>query len=180
MAGTYHESLETKMSDERPQLQLEIDSRFQKTEWSAQRVGWAIWIGLIIAGCLGLLGPGMLSDRRIPARDGAFTLKYERFLHHHNPSQLEVNFERSANADGQWTIRLGQPLLDGIQIMRIEPEPVHQQIGEDGASYTFAAAAGAPSGRVVFHVEYEHYGELSGWIAADDSEPIHFSQFVYP
>ena len=168
------------MAEQQGSLQLSTDDRFQRAEWFAQRVGWALWIAVIIAAGLGLLGPGWLSDRRLTAADGALTLDYERFVHYHNPSQLEVTFEGAPNAANQWTLLLGKPLLDRMQILRIEPEPVHQEVRANGASYTFAATADAAGGRVVFHVEYQRYGEVKGSVALREGTPLRFSQFVYP
>ncbi len=168
------------MTESDNELQLGTDDRFQRREWLAQRVGWGLWVAVLLAGCLGMLGPGWLSERRVTSADGSLTLEYERFLHHHNPTQLEVFFAGSPNAAGQWTVHVGQALLDGLQILRIEPEPVRQNVEADGASYTFAGALNGATGRAVFHVEYEHYGPLAGSIALDGGSPIHFSQFVYP
>lgn len=168
------------MSDQWPDSPFRVDDRFQRAEWFAQRLGWALWVAIVVAGCLGVLGPGWLSDRAVTDTREAFTLNYERYVHHHDPSQLEIAFANPPDAAGEWTVHLGQSLLDGIQILRIEPEPLRQKIRADGASYTFAAAEGAASGRAVFHVEYEHFGQLTGLIGLDDGSPVQFNQYVYP
>ena len=161
-------------------LRLATDDQFQRGEWIAQRVRWGLWVAILVAAGVGLLGPGWLSARRLAADDGAFTLNYDRFLHHHHPSQLEVSFKSRPRVAGEWTIHIGQAWLDGVQILRIEPEPVRQRIDAAGAAYTFAGALDAVAGKAVFHVEHQRYGEIQGAIALDGGEPVRFSQFVYP
>jgi hypothetical protein len=162
------------------ELDLETDAQFQRTEWRAQRIGWLVWSLIVIAACLGLLGPGWLSDREAASADGGITVGYERFVHYHNPSQLTVTCNGARIGGDALRISVEQSLLDGMQILRIEPEPEHHQVTGGGVIYEFQRAPQADSVKVVFHVEYERYGRAEGDIALAGGAPVTLRQFVYP
>lgn len=168
------------MSKPRAKLDLETDAQFQRTEWRAQRIGWIVWSLIVVAACLGLLGPGWLSDREAASADGGLTVGYERFLHYHNPSQLTITCNGSHLDGDAFRIRVARSLLDQMQILRIDPEPEHHQVNEDAVLYEFQRDPQADGVKVVFHVEYERYGNVEGEIALTDGDPVTFRQFVYP
>jgi hypothetical protein len=161
------------------QLDLDIDIQFQKTEWRAQRLGWMVWSLIVVAACLGVLGPGWLSDREISAADGSVTVGYERFLHYHNPSKLTITCDARSDSDS-FRIRVERSLLDRLQILRIDPEPEHYQATGNAILYEFQRDSQADAVKVVFHVEYEKYGSVSGDIALAGGAPVTLRQFVYP
>ena len=168
------------MSQQTAELDLDTDPQFQKTEWRAQRIGWIVWSFIVVAACLGLLGPGWLSDREKASADGTITVGYERFLHYHNPSQLTVTCNGAQLDNDAFRISVERSLLDRMQIRRIEPEPEHQQVTEDGVIYGFQRDPQAETIKVVFHVEYERYGTVEGDIALAGGDPVTLRQFVYP
>jgi hypothetical protein len=168
------------VSKPRAELDLETDAQFQRSEWRAQRIGWTIWSFLVVAACVGLLGPGWLSDREVASADGALTVGYERFLHYHHPSQLTVT-RHGANLGGDaFRISVARSLLDQMQIVRIDPEPEHYLVADDSVIYEFKQDLEARAVQVVFHVEYETYGNVEGEIALGGGEPVTLRQFVYP
>jgi hypothetical protein len=160
-------------------LDLASDASFQKIEWRAQRWGWTVWLVVVVSAALGLIGPGWLSDVQRRSPDGQLVVRYGRFLHYHNPTELEISLT-APPPSGQWKITLSRALLDRLQITRIEPEPERNEIEADGVSYFFRSDAHAASAKVVFHVEYERYGRASGTVALAGAEPVSVDQFVYP
>jgi hypothetical protein len=162
------------------QLDLQEDPKFQETEWRLQRLAWVIWAALIVAALLGLLGPGPLSNSESSTPDGLLTVGYERFLHYHHPTQLEISLLSSGRSEEPARIRVSRSLLDRIQILRIEPEPERSELSPDGIVYTFPQAEATEHGKVLFHVEFEKSGTTTGQIGLVGAEPATFSQFVYP
>ena len=149
-------------------------------KWRAQRIGWVVWSLLLVAAGLGLIGPGWLSDREAKSLDGTLTVGYERFLHYHHPSQLDVSC-RGTQLDGEvFRVSVDRSLLDRMQILRIEPEPEHRRLTTEGVTYAFRRDAQADLAKVVFHVEYEQYGGVEGEIALAGADPVTVKQFVYP
>jgi hypothetical protein len=163
-----------------PELDLKVDTQFQKAEWRAQRFGWVIWSLIVVAACLGLLGPGWLSDREVTSTPGGLTVGYERFLHYHHPSQLTITCDGAHLDSDTVHIEVARSLLDQVQILRIDPEPEHYQVADDWVVYEFHRDPRADAVKVVFHVEYEGYGNVKGEISLAGTESVTLRQFVYP
>jgi hypothetical protein len=168
------------MAPRTARLELETDDGFQRLEWRVQRVGWIIWFLLVMAALLGVLGPGWLSDTEVTSGDGRLNVAYERFLHYHSPSQIQMVINANADADGQWQIKIGRSLLDRLEISGIIPEPERREIADDGVVYTFLSRPQSAQGKVIFHVEYERYGRTEGQVSLLGSDAVTLSQFVYP
>jgi hypothetical protein len=162
-----------------PEIDLEPNDRFQTTEWRAQRFGWIVWALVVLAALAGLLGSGWLSNRNVTAADGSLAVKYDRFLHYHHPSQIELSL-LSPPTDGEWHVTVDRSLLNRLQILHIEPEPARRVLSEDAVSYIFLADRSAAGGNVVLHVEYQRYGGAQGGVAVAGRSPILVNQFVYP
>ena len=162
------------------QLDLEEDEAFEKAEWRVQRIGWLLWALVLIAGLAGLLGTGPLSNAQATTPDGDLTVSYDRFLHYHQPAQLEIELRgRDQNAEGA-DLKVSQTLLNRIQIHRIQPEPERRQIVPDGVIYSFARSSDAQTCKIVFHIEFERMGKSVGGLGLSGNEPVYFNQFVYP
>jgi hypothetical protein len=164
----------------RGHLELATDDAFQRTEWRLQRIAWVAWAMLLLVALLGLTGPGWFSSVDVTAEDESIAIGYDRFLHYHNPSQLEIAVNDASDVEGRWQVKVGRSLLDRLQIVRIEPEPERREIAPDGIVYTFLHAAGPTTGKIVFHVEYERYGTARGTISLAGRSPVDVNQFVFP
>ena len=168
------------MAKQRAELQLEDNMASHRTEWRVQRIGWVLWGAVLIAALLGLMGPGPLSSQESSAADGSLSLKFDRFLHYHHPTQLELLLRPGERRATDIRVEVAQKLLDRVEIHRIEPEPTGRQLSDDGAVFTFPLAEGSQSSKVVFHMEYEKYGPSSGRISLLGGQSVDFKQFVYP
>jgi hypothetical protein len=166
------------MATQREELELETNEAFQRNEWRIQRVGWIVWTLAIIAGLIGLLGSGPMSHKEISAADGSLTIDYDRYLHYHHPTQLTLSVRQIAT--DELRIKFGRALLDRLQVERIEPEPLQAELTNDGVIYTFMQKASSENVKVVFHVDYEHFGTSRGSIEVVGHEPVTLEQFVYP
>ena len=71
-------------------LEVEDLPSFQRKEWRIQRIGWVAWALVLLAGMLGLIGSGPLSSTSSSATDESLTVRYDRFLHYHQPTTFEV------------------------------------------------------------------------------------------
>jgi hypothetical protein len=166
------------MATEREDLELETDELFQRNEWRIQRVGWVVWSLVIIAAIIGLLGSGPMSHKEIVAADGSLTIAYDRYLHYHHPTQLTLSVGEIAG--GELRIKFNRELLDRLQVERIEPEPTKSELTDDGVIYTFLKTASSQNAKVIFHVDYEHFGANHGMVEVVGHQPVTVNQFVYP
>jgi hypothetical protein len=161
-------------------IDLEDHESLQRIEWRTQRVGWFVWSTIIVAACLGLLGPGPLSAARDSDANGTLTVAYDRFLHYHHPTEIRITLGNLSRAGGELELTLSQELLDRMQIRRIEPEPVRASLGGGGVVYKFSRSDSADPSEIVFHVDFERIGPSHGTIKVNGKEPIVLNQFVYP
>jgi hypothetical protein len=153
---------------------------FQKREWRSQRIAWVLWAGLVIAGLAGLVGSGPLSSQEISSSDGRLTVTYNRFVHYHHSTTLEVQMQPENETDDQLRLQISQSLLDRMEIQRIEPEPSSRELASDGTWYVFQCERGVSTAKVVFHVEYDEFGGGVGELRLASSEPVRLKPFVYP
>jgi hypothetical protein len=166
------------MNDER--LDLDQDLKFQRREWRVQRVGWLLWAVLILAALAGLVGPGPLSSNTAATSDGRLVLKYNRFVHRHHQTEFELTMQPESEQDESIRLRLSQPLLQRIQISRIEPEPASSQLTADGVWYEFNCKPGSKSLQAVFRLEHDKIGRGTCQLQLADDQPLNASFFVYP
>jgi hypothetical protein len=161
-------------------LDIQQDESFQKSEWQIQRVGWATWAAIVIAALAGLLGTGPLSHANSSASDGSLSIQYDRFLHYHQPTAIEV-LVNSRGAGGEpLRLKLSRSFLDRIQMLRIEPEPEEQSVATDGVIYAFTQDGAPELSKVLFHFEYEKFGKTKGSVERVGGGSTSFQQFVYP
>jgi hypothetical protein len=161
-------------------LDVQHDYSFQKSEWRVQRLGWAAWIAIVVAALAGLLGTGPLSHADSSASNGTLSVQYDRFLHYHQPTAIEVLINSRGRDDGRLRLKLSRSFLDRIQMLRIEPEPQKQSLAEDGVVYAFTQDGAPEFSKVLFHFEYEYFGDTKGSVELVGGGSAGFQQFIYP
>jgi protein-L-isoaspartate(D-aspartate) O-methyltransferase len=164
------------MATARKTLEIPEDLAFQRREWAIQRVCWVVMGLLILAGLLGLLGPGPFSSTSV---DGAtISVEHERFARYQTATSLIVEV-RPGQANGELRIWLDRSYLDNVHVESIVPEPGRVELGADAHTYVFHAAPGVKATVVTFYLKPERMGRLRGRAGMGD-EAIEFQQFVYP
>jgi hypothetical protein len=162
-----------------PKIELDGLTHAAEREWFVQRIGWVVWSGVILAALAGLLGPGPLSNTIATSPDGTVEILFNKFLHYHSPETLEVTLRPEGHAEGA-KLFLSRSLLDNLEIRRTEPEPVEAILADDGVFYRFLTHSAADSVQVVFHVEYQKFGSISGEISLAEHPAAVMKQFVFP
>jgi hypothetical protein len=161
-------------------LDVAQDEKFQKYEWLIQRIGWGLWAAIVIAALAGLLGAGPLSHAKSSASDGSLTVRFDRFLHYHTPTVLEVFVNSRREQSQPIRLKLSRSFLDRIRFDRIEPEPEGQLLADDGVVYTFPLEGTPEFSKMLFHFEFEHFGGSSGHVELVGGGSASIQQFVYP
>lgn len=157
-------------------LEIKQHERFQRLEWRWQRLGWVVLTVFVVAGLLGLLGPGPLSSTA--RTNGPVSVEFDRVTHHEADDTVTFVFGPEAVEDGTITAELTGTWPSAVDVQGISPEPSAQR---------------AVPGGIVLEVEVEEAGELEvsvnfrpqdhGSISADLTAAGHtvsFSQFVMP
>jgi hypothetical protein len=168
------------MSKQANTLEFDDVPSFQQKEWRIQRIGWIAWALVLLAGLLGLLGAGPLSSTSSSASDDSLTVRYDRFLHYHQSTILEITIHPPSRLEDKVRLFISQSILERLQISRIEPEPEGRELAADGVVYTFASESGITTAAIRIHAQYETFGKATGRIGLVGLQPATVTQFAYP
>lgn len=159
-------------------LEIGEDLRYQDHSWAIQRVGWVMMALVSLAGLLGLLGTGVLSQAQEGEPGDRLWMEYDRFERFQSPAQLRVHLQRPSGEAKQVRLWVDREFLEQVQIQQVTPQPVQVEAEAKHLVYVFETSTEQPTA-VTFHFQPEHIGSLSGSVGSA-GETRHFSQFVYP
>ena len=154
--------------------------RFQYWEWIAERIGWGLFAGIVLAGLLGLLGPGMLSHRVVSSSDGRLTVDYYSIQRNEAPAELLIGFEHPGADQDRVRLAISRALTDSVSIDSITPEPDTVEMQPDRLVYTFLASGPAQRRKIVLRFENHQMGKLRYDIALEGGPSVSLSHFVCP
>ena len=152
-----------------PEIDVADDLRFTRSSWAYERVGWVLLAALLLAGLLGLLGPGPLSHA---TADGPVTVEYERFARLENEGELRVRLR-----DGARSLWVENRYLDGVRILGVRPEPARVTAEPGWTVFTFAATEDVDAR---LDVEHRRMGRARGRFGTSPDRTVEIRQFVYP
>lgn len=158
-------------------LQIAEDMPFQERMWRAERIAWACFALLILAGLLGLFGGGPLSTATIER--GPLRVAYNRFERFGRPGTLEVQIAPAASSETA-EIWLPHAYLQQLEVTSIAPQPREVRDDGEGLIYIFDLSQPGQAARITFHIMPMRPGPLSGAVGSGAGEPARFTQFVYP
>jgi len=160
----------------REPVDFAAEETFHRREWLAQRIGWVVLAGLLIAACAGYLGNGPLTHRIVATENGV--LKIDRFAHRDGPTQWIIQTTSNSAARSDLALQVSSSLLERIKIESITPAPQDQAATANGVLFTFHSLD--PQTQIVFHIEPQYVGWAEGELQLNDSPPATIKQFVYP
>jgi hypothetical protein len=159
-------------------LQVNEDLRFQERDWLGQRVGWFALALLLLAGCLGLMGSGPLSQAE--RSDGrGFTIEYERFVRHGAQTSVVLKAAAGAIPADQARITVTRQFLTANDLQRSVPEPGEARTRGDEVELVY----GSQSRRglqVRWVIEPDELGSHTTTLRLNDGPPVEIVQFTYP
>jgi hypothetical protein len=158
--------------------EIDEDPEFARREWVVQRVCWVILVLILIAGFIGLLGAGPLSQTEAAA--GPLTLEYDRFVRKLSPTVFHLRVDASAAVDQQIGVWLEQDLVDKFDVTQIIPEPVDAEAGTGRVVYYFGVTESDPVSEITFDMQPSEAGRLRSRLGLVDGPEIDVDQFIYP
>ncbi|MFN8592789.1 MAG: hypothetical protein U0031_15120 [Thermomicrobiales bacterium] len=166
------------MAGETDSPHVEQDLAFQRREWRLQRVGWSLMLLIVIAGLLGLLGPGPLSWTNATA--GPLTVNYQRFIHRSAPSEFEVLVAPEAFADDAVTVWLGGSFIERVDMEQVFPEPESMDAAADRVVYHFAVDANGGPARIEFDFQPREAGPTQLQVGVHNAALQDLNLMVFP
>jgi len=159
-------------------LEIEGDRQAQRTEWIAERAGWAVLAVIVVAAALGAFGGGPLSHARASADAGRLVVDYDWIVRKSAATELSV---RAAVPDGAGEIRLwiDRSYLRDLDVSGIVPEPGRMEDAGGRVALVFSASASREPLEVVLRVEPRRAGRLSGRIGVAGGPEVAVRQFAF-
>lgn len=125
-------------------LDLDDDPSFLDHERRLTRVGWVLLSLFVLAGILGLLGPGLFSTTTAGSSADAVQVRHDRVAHLDSASSLTLLLDGDAARDGMLTVELAGSWLTGVDLQSVNPEPDAQKLTPGGTAYEFTVERAGP------------------------------------
>ena len=158
-------------------LQIAEDLSFQRRTWRFERIGWAAFCLVILAGAVGLFGGGALGDVEARSADGSVTVTHPRFARRQSPLELVV---RAASAEGELRIWFTEQYLAELDIERVTPPPERVELGAARIEYVFPWRGAPGMVSVTFVLEVQRPGFVRGEVGSGEGAGVAVRHFVYP
>lgn len=161
-----------------PTLDLDDDPRFLAREHLATRIGWVALTAFLLAGLLGLLGPGPLSTTVSGASDSPVRVEHQRVTHYEADDSVTLLLDESLIEGDTLAVELTGAWLTGMDISSVSPQPDAQRLIPGGAVYEFAVARPADV-EVSITFRAQELGRLPLTVSSGSST-VSLSQLVLP
>jgi len=161
-------------------LDVNEDLKFERGDWTFQKIGAAGMGVFLAASLLGLFGAGAASAVRRRSADGGTTAEYQRFARRQAPTRLIVELRADQARDGKVTVLLDRRYLERFEVEKISPRPEAELAGPDGVRYRFAITESSEPSRVAFGLRGRGFGRARGFVGVDGRPAAPIRQFVYP
>lgn len=161
-------------------LDLREDLEAQRRHWIAERIGWTIMAGVIVAAVFGLFGSGILSEASVGSPDGSLRLEYSRFTRYRSSTTVRIHVGSNTAKGGDVGVSVNRAYIEAVQVQEIIPTPEKAELPAGRLAYLFRIMdAGRPT-VITFRLVPVQVGMLSAQIGLEHGPLLHFEQFVYP
>lgn len=148
---------------------------FQRRNWWIQRIGWALFLLILVLAVLGLFGEGLLSAAR--HEGGSATIEFSRCARRGVPTRIVVELHAGSSPS---PLVLSRSFADRLRADSVIPPAAHNTATRDGLILEFGRPANESDRWVRFEVVYHEAGLFDGWISIAGGTPLRIRQFVYP
>lgn len=155
-------------------LRVSEEIRFEKKEWTAQRIGWIAMGVILVAALLGLLGGGPLGRATAGDERSGLWVQYDRFARNTARSELTIHVERGREI----RLWISNDYLRSMQVKEILPEPDEVRSLPDRMLFVFHAVQ-APA-VILVSMETRRVGRVPAQIGLENGPRVQFRQFIYP
>ncbi len=159
-------------------LEVSEDMAFQRREWTAERVGWALLGLLVVAAVLGLFAGGPLSNATAGG-GGDLRVEYDRFLRLKAPTSLRVRLPAGVASEGKVRLAVSREYSEAMQVNQVTPQPDSVETGATEVVYVFSVATPDEPTAVEFELHSDELWVVPAAVSTGGGR-AEFSHFVYP
>lgn len=118
------------------------DLGFQERWWKFEHLVWLLFLLILIADALGVLGRGWLANTKAVISGSSLQVNYERVERTSTPSIMTVTFDPDAVVNNEVHLFASDSLLKELGMQRVIPQPSRSDLGNGGVLYTFPVTGG--------------------------------------
>lgn len=149
----------------------------QQRHWRLERVGWVVFLLIVLLASLGVFSQGVLSLTTVESADAALAVDYQRF--ERNSAAGEMTVRLQGEAGGVMQLDITGDLLNKFAIEGIQPAPLNSESLGDGLRLSFRTDR-AGDATVYLALRVAGLGSSQSQFAITGSTPIAVDQFIYP
>lgn len=150
----------------------------QQRHWRLERVGWVLFLLLVLLALLGLFSRGALSLTVSQSADGALAVEYQRFERNSAASQIIVKVRAEPGEVVQ--LEITGDLMDKFIIEGMQPAPLGSESFRGGLRLSLRADQ---TGDAALHLAVRAAApgsSRSHFAHAGTPTPVIIDQFIYP
>lgn len=161
-------------------LEIPQDIRFEKRDWTFQRIGWIGMLLVALAALAGLLGPGPLTRMTAGQKDSALWVEYYRFERVEAPTDLKINIGPGAASGSELRLWIDRGYVENAEIEELSPEPNRYEAGPDRMIYIYGLADPSKATAIRVRFRGQQPGSREGKLGIEGGPEVSFGQFFYP
>lgn len=161
-------------------LEQPANLRAVRLELLAERVGWTALALILLAGLLGLLGPGPLSHRIQESNDGQLSVEFYAVERYAAPAKLTIRFADPERRDRMVRIAVSRQFTDEIDLEEILPEPESTTMLSHQIVYAFRISDLGDGGSVIIRYKHDDWGWQRFNVGLVDGSTVEVIQFICP
>jgi hypothetical protein len=166
---------------QREGFEIDEDMEFERRSWRWQRVGWAVILLILLSALLGLFGTGWL-DSAVAGQPGSqLWVEYDRFGRlQAETTRLQIHLGPGTGASGKVRIWLNHEYMESVRVTSLTPQPESVEDGPDRFTYVFNVPDASQPTLVIFRLEPDKMGRVTGVVGLEGGASLSFKQFIYP
>lgn len=162
------------------ELQIDVALAYQERTWRLQRIGWGVFIALIIAALAGLFGAGPLSSTRAGTPTDGLQVEYERIARLNAPTTIVVRADRRLARGDELGVTLSGDMVRGLAMESSMPPADGATVLPDGVVLRFKAGRQPGELTIVLQAKPQRVGRLSSGIGVAGGPAHTIRQWIHP
>jgi hypothetical protein len=157
-------------------IEINDDPAFQRRQWRAERIGWALMAAIVLAALAGLFGNGPAARATAASGDGQVQIDFDRIVRRNAPSQLVLTLTPS---DDEVRVEVPREYADRMGLRPLSPLPAQSLATAEGTVYWYSTGGSHGRVRMTFTLHPRTVGRTSAQLIVAE-RTVSVSQLVLP